>query len=138
MAKKVSKRTKDVRKLARIFGILSFVCFVGVAIFAIISVFSHIGGSEKDGMSIISEELKTVLISLSTTLVIVIIAALIIKEKARNTIYMLSLVSQALFFNKVALYIILGVWALDEFVFRFLHNRYKNLAIINKEIDLRG
>jgi len=135
---KKSDRTKKVQNLSLIFGLSSFLCWVGVAIFAVIAAFSKVGGSEKTGMDILSEALKTKLISLSITVIIGLICALLIKEKARITVYMLSLLLLTIVYGENAMYIVLGVWALDEYVLHALCKRYKNLAIINKEIDLRG
>ena len=134
---KKSQRTKDVRKLSILFGVFSVVCFVGVAIFTVIAVFSHVGGSKEQGMEIISQELKTRLVSLSVTTAIVAIAAIFIKEKMRITIYMLALILNGILFKEVGMYIILGIYALDEFVFTSLYKRYKQLTTINKEIDKR-
>lgn len=137
MEKKVSKRTKDTAKLSRLFLVLSFLCFVGVAIFTVFACFSHIGSSEEQGMDIISEQLKSVLVSTSVTIIIVTILALIIKNKVRTTVYMLSLIVNGILFKEVGMYIILAIWALDEYVFTSLHKHYQKLKVINKEIDLR-
>ena len=138
MEKKVSKRTKDTAKLSRIFFLLSFLCFLGTAIFTVIACFTRLGDSEKQSMEIISEQLKSVLVSTSVTLIIVTILALIIKNKVRTTVYMLSLVICGILFKEVGMYSILGVWALDEFVFTLLYKHFRELKIINKEIDKRG
>lgn len=135
---KKSERTKKCRNLTIIFGLSSLLCWLGVAIFALIAAFSHIGGGEKTGADILSEAFKTKVISLSITVIIGIVAAILIKEKARITIYMLSLLLLTIIYGEVAMYIVLGIWALDEYVLHALHKRYKNLAVINKEIDLRG
>lgn len=137
MEKKVSKRTKDTAKLSRLFLVLSFLCFVGVAIFTVIACFSRIGGSEEQGLEIFSEQLKTVLVSTSVTIIIVTILALIIKNKVRTTVYMLSLIVNGILFKEVGMYTILAIWALDEYVFTALHKHYHKLKVINKEIDLR-
>ena len=138
MNKKVSQRTKDVKKLSKIFGFLSFLCFVGVAIFTIIACFTRLGGSEQQGMEIISEQLKNTLISFSITLAIVVVCAFLIKEKVRTTIYMFALVVNGILFKEIGMYSILGVWALDEFIFSMLYRKYKRLTEINKEIDKRA
>ena len=138
MGKKTSKRTKDVRKLSIIFLILSCICFLGVAIFSVIAIFSHIGGSEKQGMEIISEALKARLVGLSVTVLIVAISAIFIKEKARTTIYMLALIINGILFKENGMYIILAIWGVDEFLFANLHKHYAKLVMINKEIDLRS
>lgn len=138
MNKKVSQRTKDVKKLSKIFGFLSLLCFVGVAIFTIIACFTRLGGSEEQGMEIISEQLKNTLVSFSITLAIVIVCAFLIKEKVRNTIYMFTLVVNGILFKEIGMYSILAVWAVDEFIFSMLYRKYKRLTEINKEIDKRA
>ena len=137
MEKKVSKRTKDCRKQAIIFRVVSIVCWLGVAIFAVIAAFSKVGGSEKSGIDILSEAVKTKLISLSVTVIVGIIISLLIKEKARITIYMLSLILLTVVYGETAMYIVLAVWALDEYLFNALYKKYKRLIEINKEIDKR-
>lgn len=137
MAKK-SKRTKDVSKLSKIFFFSSFVCFIGVAIFTIIATFSHVGASNKTGMDILSDSVKTQVVSLSITMIIGLVLALIIKEKMRTTIYMLALLINSILFKEAGMYTILGIWAIDEYILTNLHKHYHNLLIINKEIDLRG
>lgn len=134
---KKSQRTKDVTKLARLFLVLSCLCFLGVAIFSVFAIFSRLGGSEKQGIEIISQQLKTLLISTSITTLIIAIAALFIKEKLRYTIYMLSLIVIGILYKEVGAYITLGVFAADEFILHNLYLHYKSLAKINKEIDRR-
>ena len=137
MAKNKSKRTKDVSKLSAIFFWLSFCCYFGVGIFSIIAIFSHLGGTKEQGMEIISEQLKTMLVSFSVTMLIVIALAIFIKNKARTTIYMFALVINGLIFKEVGMYAILAIWGLDEFLFNMLHKHYLRLKIINREIDRR-
>ena len=132
-----TKRTKDVKKLSRIFFWLSVVCFAGVAIFTIIATFTHLGGSEKTGADILSDALKTQLISFSITTIICLILTLFIKEKIRTAIYMLALVINAILFKEAGMYTILAIWFVDEYIFTALHKHYKTLLTINKEIDRR-
>ena len=134
---KLTKRTKDVRKLSRIFFFVSLCCFVGVAIFTVIATFTRIGGSEKAGIDILSESAKTSLISLSISTVICVILTLFIKEKIRVAVYMLALVINSILFKETGMYIILAIWFIDEYVFTYLHKHYKQLTTINKEIDRR-
>lgn len=137
MAEKRSKRTKDVIKLSRLFFFLSFACVLGTALFTVITVFSKIGGSEKTGVDILSDTLKNALISVSITCVIGAILFLLIRDKIRTTLYMLALIVNAIIFKEVGMYVVLGVYALDEYIFTALYKHYKQLATINKEIDRR-
>ena len=133
----MSDRTKKCRNLSILFFSLSTICYFGVALFALITCFSSIMGHEKTGIDIISESLKTKLVSLSITMVIGLIIALVIKEKLRIALYMLSLIVVSLVYKEVGMYSILAIWALDEYLFSGLHKHYRNLKTINKEIDLR-
>lgn len=133
-----SKRTKDTKKLSFIFLVLSVLSYIGVAAFTVISLFSKLGGTEKEGIDILSEALKARLVSVSVTIVIVTLIALIIKNKIRTMVYMLSLVVVGIIYGEVAMYAVLGVYFVDEFIFTYLHAKYKNLSIINKEIDKRA
>lgn len=137
MAKNKSKRTKDVSKLSLIFFWLSFCCYFGVAIFSVIAIFSHLGGTKEQGMEIISEQLKSVLVSFSITMLIIIALAIFIKNKVRTTIYMFALVINGIIFKETGMYVILAIWGLDEFLFNLLHKHYLGIKIINKEIDRR-
>lgn len=136
MSKKTSKRTKDCRKLSFIFWLFSTLCWVGVAIFAIVSAFSKVGVSEQ-GMEILSAAFKAKIISLSITIIIGLILSLLIKEKARVTVYMLALLCITIMYGEVAMYIVLAIWGIDEYVLYALYKRYKALILINKEIDRR-
>lgn len=135
---KVSKRTKDVRKLSILFWWLSIALTVGIVIFVLISTFSKIGGSDKTGADILSESLKNRLISLSLTAIMCVLLIFIIKDKVRQTIYMLSMIIAAILYKESGMYIVAGVWALDEYVIHALYKHYKALITINKEIDRRG
>lgn len=135
--KKKSERTKKVAKLSKLFFFLSLCCFVGVVIFTVIACFSRLGGEKEQGMKIISDELQALLISTSITIVIVALLAFFIKNKIRPTVYMLALIVNGILFKEAGMYAILGVYAVDE-IFSSIRKHYHNLAIINKEIDLRG
>jgi len=135
--KKKSEITKKCSKLSRLFLVLSFFCLLGVVIFTVIAVFSHIGGEKEQGMQIISRELETMLVSTSITIVVVAVLAFFIKNKIRPTVYMLAIIINGILFKEVGMYVMLGVYGLDEFVFSLLHKHYHARAIINKEIDRR-
>ncbi len=135
---KASKRTKDVRKLAILFYCLSLALTIGVVIFVLIATFTKIGGSDKTGADILSESFKNRLISLSLTAIICVILIFIIKDKIRQTIYMLCMIIAAIIYKETGMYIVAGIWALDEYVIHALFKHYKALITINKEIDRRG
>ena len=137
MKRHITNRTKECRNLAFLFGFISAACYFGVAIFAVITCFTTVAGHEKSGLDIISDTFKTKLISLSLTMIVGIIISIVIKEKLRLAVYMLSLIIVSLVYKEKGMYSILAIWAFDEYVLAYLYKRYKNLAVINKEIDLR-
>lgn len=138
MSKNVSQRTKDVKKRAVVYFIISTLMTVGVVLFTVISTFTKIGGTESTGKDILSEALKAQIISLSVTAIICLLLIFIIKDKVRHTLYMLSIIIAAIIYKEVGMYIVAGIWFVDEYIIHALYKRYKNLITINKEIDLRG
>ena len=138
MSKNVSQRTKDVKKRAVVYFIISTLMTVGVVLFIVSSAFTTIGGTESTGKDILSEALKAQIISLSVTAIICLLLILIIKDKIRHTLYMLSIIIAAIIYKEVGMYIVAGIWFVDEYIIHALYKRYKNLITINTEIDLRG
>lgn len=132
-----SDRTKSLIKKYRVFKWLDIACWVGIAIFTFISVLCLINGTDEKGTPIFSQEFKAFLVSLGVTTIVGIIAALIIKDKMRTAIWMLSLILCTVMYKEVGMYCILGAWFIDEYIFHALKVKYKNLIVINKEIDRR-
>lgn len=131
----MSDRTFKFKKLKNIFFILSTLCYIGVALVTTILVLSRV--SDRSFIDLFSEDIKAKLLALGVTAIIGIIVALFIKEKARTTLYMLSFVMITLLTGEVGMYSVLGVWAVDEYIFSNLYKSFKNKYIINKEIDKR-
>ena len=127
---KKSQRTKDVAKAARIFFILSCCCFIGIAIFTVVLAFARSSGLQSNAyesfqkagveITIKTDALKAQLISLGTTAAIFIVLAMFIKDKARHTIYMISLLVCLLCKGAIAGYVVCGVWFVDEYIFTAL------------------
>lgn len=136
--RKDSQRTKDVKKLSFIFWLISTLMTVGVVFFVLISSFTKLGGSDKTGADILSETLKAQIISLSITAIICLLLIFIIKDKVRNTLYMLSIIITAILYKEVGMYIVGAIWLIDEYVIYALFKHYQALITINKEIDRRG
>lgn len=136
--RKDSQRTKDVKKLSFIFWLISTLMTVGVVLFVVISTFTKLSGSDKTGADILSETLKAQIISLSITAIICLFLIFIIKDKVRNTLYMLSLIITAILYKEIGMYIVGAIWLIDEYVIHALFKHYQALITINKEIDRRG
>ena len=76
-----------------------------------------------------------------SALLISIIAAIaifiFIKEKIRNTIWMANLVISVVLFGSTGMWVVLSLWALDEFLIVPLKNHSREKISVNKEIDKR-
>jgi len=142
----MSPRTKKVRKLRNIFAALSTILWIGTALVLVAIVFSKLALTSKDATvteatkataSILSEEVKNLLLSISTTAVIGILGTILIKDKMRTFIWMLNLVVCTVLYKETGMYVILVLWFLDEYILYSLYKHYKHLVVINKEIDRR-
>lgn len=136
----VSERTKSLKKKRSLFGILTYGLWLGVAIFLAVFAFVKVGGSKEvaeEGMQILSPEMKDALIGLGTTVGVAAIGAIIIKDKIRTFVWMISLIISIILFDKVGMYVVLAVWLVDEYILNSLFKHYCHLVEINKEIDLR-
>lgn len=60
-----------------------------------------------------------------------------IKNKARNTVWMANLILSVYLFGTYGMWVVLAIWALDEFVVLQLFKHYREKTSINKEIDKR-
>lgn len=137
-----SARTLKVIRNRNIFFIISNAMWIGTAVVLIFFALSKLGSKQaaEDAVvqtQIISDQLKTLLYSLSTTLIIGIIVSIIIKDKIRTFIWMVSVITAAILFNSKGMYCVLALWFVEEYIFHALYIKYKNLVQINKEIDLR-
>lgn len=133
-----SEITKNYRKRKWIFGILSVVLWVGTGIAAFIIAMMSINAIDPStGMPIFSQEFKAWLTSLGITTCIGIATAIIIKDKMRTFVWMLSLVIITIVYKDVGMFIVLGLWLTDEYVFTTLYKYNKSKQSINKEIDKR-
>lgn len=132
-----SEITKKLKIKRNIFCTLDYVIWIGVAIFTIVSTFCMLEAKDSGGMPILSEEVKALLVSLTCTSAVGIIAAIIIKDKIRTAVWMISLLICSLLYKEVGMYCILGAWFTDEYLIHSIFNYYKGRVKINKEIDLR-
>lgn len=133
---KASERTKSCKRKALAFTIISVLLWIGAALFAVISAITIATGGS--GTHIITEEFKAKLISLSVSAIILLILTAFMGEKLRMLTWMLSMILSTICYGEVAMYIVFGVWLLDEYLFSNLAKYYRNKVSINKEIDLRG
>lgn len=133
--------TKKYRKRKNIFFILSLICWMGLCGFLVtyglcttINAPSEVTEVTE---STLGKELVDLFMPLIVTYGIALVLVVFIREKARNTVWLVNVVLSASIFGTTFMYISIIVFAVDEFIFRPLYRFYKNKYIINTEIDKR-
>lgn len=136
-----SDRTKQCIKRRNIFFLLSTLMWVGTIVTILILCMTKVNatttGDGGEAVSILSDEIKSKIVAFGLSAFVAIILALFVKEKVRTAVYMLSLIIAVILKGEKAMYIVLAIWALDEYVFYALYKSYKAKVTINKEIDMR-
>ena len=139
-----SERQKSLRKKVIAFGVISYGIWLITSIVMVTLAVMHclptpepteIGDSVHGILNVFSDEIKAKIMSLAVTVTIGLIGTIIIKEKMRAFMWMACVVIAALLYNQNGMYIIFGIWLVDEYVFRQLYIMYKNKWKIRKEID---
>lgn len=129
-----SERYKSLRKKTIIFGVISY-----AALFITMAVCLIAGGinfnAVKDGVQIFTDEAKTLFLSMSITAVIGVVLTFFLKEGMRTFIWIVCVVLSSIVFGSIGMYIVLGVWLLDDYVIHKLFKYYQSKLSIRKEID---
>lgn len=135
----VSARTKSLKKKRNIYGVISYGLWIGTALFMIIYALAtkDLPAPKEGTIQFVTEEAKNWLFGLGLTAVIGIIGAIIIKDKIRTFIWMMSLIMSVILFGKGGMFTVLAIWFIDEYIIYALFKRNCRLVQINKEIDLR-
>ena len=129
-----SERYKSLKKKSIILGIISYaalfvtmlVCLIGGAVNF---------NAVKDGVQIFTDEAKTVFLSMSITAIIGTVMTIFLKEGMRTFIWIVCVVLSSIVFGPIGMYIVLGIWLIDDYVIHKLFLHYKNKLSIRKEID---
>ena len=129
-----SERYKSLKKKTILFGIISY-----AAVFITMTVCLIAGGvnfnAVKDGVQIFTDEAKTLFLSMSITAVIGTVLTFFLKEGMRTFIWIVCVVLSSIVFGAVGMYIVLGVWLVDDYVIHKLFKHYQNKLSIRREID---
>lgn len=130
----VSDRQKQLKKKTILFGIISWGALFTLLTVYLISAFANLN-AVKDGIQVFTDEAKHVIISMSVTAIIGIIATIFLKEGMRTFIWMVCVVLGSLIYKDAGMYVALGLWLVDDYVIHKLFIHYKNKLVIRKEID---
>lgn len=129
-----SERYKSLKKKSIIFGIISY-----AAVFATMLVCLIAGGinfnAVHDGIQVFTDEAKTLFLSMSVTAIVGVILTFFLKEGMRTFIWVVCVVLSSIVFGPVGMYIVLGVWLIDDYVIHKLFVYYHDKLKIRKEIE---
>lgn len=131
-----SPRYISLRRKKIVYGIISTMMWIITGLVFIILSLAKIKQKDANGVPILSDEMKHIVTSIGVTALIGIIVAIIIKDKIRTAIYMVSLILATIVYKEVGMYIVLGIWFVDEYVIHALYKKYSKKLEIRKEIDL--
>lgn len=131
-----SERQIKLKRRKIIFGMLSTFCWVATAIIVSLLALNLLKEKDCNGVSIFSEQVKSIVTSVGITVIIAIATSIFIKDKIRTFVYMLSLVLSTIMYKDTGMYVVLAIWMIDEYVIYAIYKRYKRLYEIRKEIDL--
>ena len=131
---KHSDRYNSLKKKTIIFGIISY-----AALFITLAVCLIAGGinfnAVRDGVQIFTDEAKTLFLSMSITAIIGTILTFFLKEGTRTFIWVVCVVLSSIVFGPIGMYIVLGIWLIDDYVIHKLFKYYQGKLSIRKEID---
>jgi len=129
-----SERYKQLKKKTIIFGIISWVTLFTLLTVYLIAGFANMN-TVKDGVQVFTDEAKHILISMSVTAIIGVIATIFLKEGMRTFIWIVCVVLESLVFKAPGMYVALGLWLVDDYVIHKLFKYYQGKLSIRKEID---
>lgn len=136
--KQKSLVTKKYKKRWIIFRLCSLISWLGTCGALIVYGLSNaFDMSTEKATETVGSQLVDIFMPLLVTYCIAIILVIFIREKARNTTWMVNIILSAVLLGDVFMYICIGLFALDEFILVPLYKRAKTKYTINAEIDKR-
>ena len=128
-----TERTIKCKRLGIAFSIINWILCFGLAIAFIIAFAS---GMEPSNESL-KEKLGTVIYGIGLSLIPMIVLAILVKDKIRPTVWMIDIILANYLFGSTVMYITFAIWLISEYVVGPLAKQYRELYVINKEIDRR-
>lgn len=126
-------RTKKFKKLDIIFHILSWVlCFGTAAFLVLLKVCGAKAGTP------LKETIGSVVYGWLISNIPLVALSIIVKDKIRPVCWMVDVIMSNIVFGGIAIYIVFGIWIVDEYIISPLARSFHNKYVINKEIDRRG
>ena len=126
-------RTKKFKKLDILFHVLSWVLCFGTAGLPVIL---KVCGAEEG--TPLKETIGSVVYGWLVSNIPLVALSIIVKDKIRPVCWMVDVIMSNIVFGGIAIYIVFGLWVIDEYVISPLARSFHNKYVINKEIDRRG
>ena len=128
-----TERTIKCKRLGIAFSIINWIMCFGLAIGFIIVFASGMDPANES----LKEKLGTVIYGIGLSLIPMIVLAILVKDKIRPTVWMIDIILANYLFGSTIMYVTFAIWLVSEYVIGPLARHYRQLYVINKEIDLR-
>ena len=128
-----TERTIRCKRLGVAFSVINWIMCFGLAV-GLIIVFAS--GIEPDDETL-KEKLGTIIYGIGLSLIPIIVLAILVKDKIRPTVWMIDIILSNYLFGSAIMYVTFAIWLVSEYVVGPLARHYRQLYVINKEIDLR-
>lgn len=125
--------TKKFKKLDIFFHILSWVLCFGTAAFLVLL---KVCGAEEG--TPLKETIGSVVYGWLVSNIPLVALSIIVKDRIRPVCWMVDVIMSNIVFGGIAIYIVFGIWIVDEYIISPLARSFHNQYVINKEIDRRG
>ena len=126
-------RTIKCKRLGIAFSIINWIMCFGLAIVFIIVFAAGIEPANEP----LKEKLGTVIYGIGLSLIPMIVLAILVKDKIRPTVWMVDIILANYLFGSTIMYVTFAIWLVSEYVVGPLARHYRQLYVINKEIDRR-
>lgn len=130
--------TKEYKKKRNIFLTISILLYLGTCGFLII--YGVVNGfnmtSDKETYSL-GQQLLSIFMPLLVSFGILIVITIFVKEKVKNTVWMANMLLSIYLFGINGGWVVVSIYAVDEFIIEKLYQHYKAKFTISKEIDRR-
>ena len=128
-----TERTIKCKRLGVAFSVINWIMCFGLAV-GLIIVFAS--GIEPDNETL-KEKLGTIIYGIGLSLIPLIVLAILVKDKIRPTVWMIDIILSNYLFGSTIMYVTFAIWLVSEYVIGPLARHYRQLYVINKEIDRR-
>lgn len=128
-----TERTIKCKRLGVAFSVINWIMCFGLAV-GLIIVFAS--GIEPDDETL-KEKLGTIIYGIGLSLIPIIVLAILVKDKIRPTVWMIDIILSNYLFGSAIMYVTFAIWLVSEYVIGPLARHYRQLYVINKEIDRR-